>query len=279
MSAVFDTPAAQSTMPPARRRGRARAGLAVMLALACFAAFGPAVVGTDPAAQDLNNSLAPPGAAQWLGTDVFGRSVVARLAHAAQLSLGLALLAVVTAAVPGVLLGLLAAWRGGAVERALVMLSDAVLSVPGLLLVLLFAGLAPGRHWALYLGLSLSLWVEYFRVGRAVARPVLAGDAVQASRLLGFGPVYLVRRHLLPALAPVLGTLLAFSAAQAVLALAALGFIGVGLQPPTAELGLMMTEALPHYEEAPWLIAAPVALLTLLVLGMLLLAGEREAST
>jgi peptide/nickel transport system permease protein len=164
------------------------------------------------------------------------------------------------------------------VERALVMLSDAALSVPGLLLVLLFAGLAPGRHWALYLGLSLSLWVEYFRVSRAVARPVMAGDAVQASRLLGFGPVYLVRRHLLPALAPVLGTLLAFSAAQAVLALAALGFIGVGLQPPTAELGLMMTEALPHYEEAPWLIAAPVALLTLLVLGMMLLAGDREAS-
>ncbi|RYY58440.1 MAG: ABC transporter permease [Comamonadaceae bacterium] len=277
MSAVLDTPAAQSIAQPARRRVRQRAGWAVMLVLALFAACGPAVVGTDPAVQDLHNSLAPPGATEWLGTDVFGRSVVARLAHAAQLSLGLALLAAVTAAVPGVLLGLLAAWRGGAVERALVMLSDAALSVPGLLLVLLFAGLAPGRHWALYLGLSLSLWVEYFRVSRAVARPVMAGDAVQASRLLGFGPVYLVRRHLLPALAPVLGTLLAFSAAQAVLALAALGFIGVGLQPPTAELGLMMTEALPHYEEAPWLIAAPVALLTLLVLGMMLLAGDREA--
>ncbi len=279
MSAVLDTPAAQSIAPPARRRVRQRAGWAVMLVLALFAACGPAVVGTDPAVQDLHNSLAPPGATEWLGTDVFGRSVVARLAHAAQLSLGLALLAAVTAAVPGVLLGLLAAWRGGAVERALVMLSDAALSVPGLLLVLLFAGLAPGRHWALYLGLSLSLWVEYFRVSRAVARPVMAGDALQASRLLGFGPVYLVRRHLLPALAPVLGTLLAFSAAQAVLALAALGFIGVGLQPPTAELGLMMTEALPHYEEAPWLIAAPVALLTLLVLGMMLLADDREAST
>lgn len=105
---------------------------------------------------------------------------------------------------------------------------------------------------------------------------MLAGDAVQASRLLGFGPGYVLRRHLLPALAPVLGTLLAFSAAQAVLALAALGFIGVGLQPPTPELGLMMIEFLPHYEEAPWLIAAPVALLMLLVLGMMLLVSEGE---
>ena len=107
---------------------------------------------------------------------------------------------------------------------------------------------------------------------------MLAGDAVQASRLLGFGPGYVLRRHLLPALAPVLGTLLAFSAAQAVLALAALGFVGVGLPPPTPELGSMMTESLPHYEEAPGLVGAPVALLMLLVLGMMLLAGDGEGA-
>jgi peptide/nickel transport system permease protein len=259
-----------------RAAWRRRIGWALMSLVALFALAGPVAVGIDPAVQTLSDSLAPPGAHYWLGADVLGRDVLARLAFAAQLSLGLALLAAVTAAVPGVLLGVLASWRGGRVERGLVMLSDAVLSVPGLLLVLLFAALAPGRHWALYVGLSLSLWVEYFRVSRAASRPVLAGDAVQASRLLGFGPGYILRRHLLPALAPVLGTLLAFSAAQAVLALAALGFVGVGLQPPTAELGLMMIEFLPHYEEAPWLIAAPVALLMLLVLAMMLLAGDGE---
>ena len=220
----------------------------------------------------------PPSATHWLGTDVLGRSVLARLAHAAQLSISLALLAAVTAAVPGVLLGVLASWRGGRTERALVMLADAVLAVPGLLLVLLFAALAPGRHWALYVGLSLSLWVEYFRVSRAASRPILASDAVQASRLLGFGPLYLLQRHLLPALAPMLATLLAFSVAQAVLALAALGFIGVGLQPPTAELGLMMIEFLPSYEEAPWLMAAPVTLLMLVVLAMMLVTLDKQAS-
>lgn len=257
---------------------RRRIGFAILAVVALFSLLGPAAIGIDPARQVLSDSLQPPGAEHWLGTDVLGRSVLARLAHASRLSLGLALLAALTAAVPGVLLGLTASWCGGRTERALVMLADAVLSVPGLLLVLLFAALAPGRHWALYVGLSLSLWVEYFRVSRAASRPVLAGDAVQASRLLGFGPAYIVRRHLLPALAPVLATLLAFSAAQAVLALAALGFIGVGLQPPTAELGLMMIEFLPHYEEAPWLIATPVALLMLLVLGMMLLAGDGEAA-
>lgn len=254
-----------------------RTGALLLAAIAAFAALGPLLAG-DPARQDLWASLQPPTLQQPLGTDVFGRDVLARLAHAARLSLGLALLAALTAAVPGVLLGVAAAARGGRVERALVLLSDAVMSLPGLLLVLLMAALAPGRHEALYAGLALSLWVEYFRVSRAASRPVLAGDAVQASRLLGFGFGHVLSRHLLPALAPVLAPLLAFSTAQAVLALAALGFIGVGLQPPTAELGLLMTEALPFYEEAPWLMAAPVALLMLLVLGMMLLHSDGETA-
>lgn len=261
-------------LPPRRWPLRRALGLGLLLLVATFSLLGPWLVGVDPAVQSLAHSLQPPDSNHWLGTDLLGRDVFARLTHAAQLSLGLALLAALSAAVPGVLLGLIAAWRGGAVERTLVLLADAAMSLPGLLLVLLLAAVAPGNLGALYLGLSLSLWVEYFRVSRAAARPVLAGDAVQASRLLGFGPVYVLRRHLLPALTPLLGTLLPFSAAQAVLALAALGFIGVGVQPPTPELGSMMTEFLPFYAEAPWLIAAPVALLMLLVLGMMLFVGE-----
>jgi peptide/nickel transport system permease protein len=265
-------------MPAASDRPRwaRNAGLALLALVALFALITPPLAGIDPARQSLSYSLLPPGAMHWLGTDVLGRSVLARLAEATRLSLGLALLASLTAAVPGTLLGLLAAWRGGRVERALVLLSDAVLSVPGLLLVLLFATIAPGQALAIYVGLALAQWVEYFRVARAASRPVLAGDALQASRLLGFGPVYLLRRHLLPALMPVLGTLLALGTAQAVLAVAALGFISVGLQPPTPELGLMLVEFLPHYEEAPWLIAAPVTVLMLTVLGMLCLAQEEQ---
>jgi peptide/nickel transport system permease protein len=257
---------------------RTMLGLALLGLLALFALLGPWLVGASPVVQDLRNTLAPPSAQHWLGTDVLGRSALARLAHATQLSLGMALLAAMSAAVPGTLLGIVAAWRGGRTERALLMLSDSVLAIPGLLLVLLVAALAPGALWALYAGLSAALWVEYFRVSRAVARPVLAGDAVQASRLLGFGRGYVLRRHLLPALAPTLGTLLAFTTSQAVLALAALGFVGVGMHPPTPELGLMMTEAMPYYEEAPWLIAAPTALLVWLVAAMMLLNPDRETA-
>ncbi|WP_440112314.1 ABC transporter permease [Acidovorax sp. BL-A-41-H1] len=265
--------AAQPAASPQQRTGLVLIGL-----LALWAVLVPWLVDASPIEQNLRNQLAAPGAAQWLGTDVLGRSWLARLAHATQLSLGMAVLAALSAAVPGTLLGVLAAWRGGHVERTLVMLADAVLAIPGLLLVLLIAALAPGQLWALYVSMATALWVEYFRVCRAMARPVLAGDAVQASRLLGFGRVYVLRRHLWPALAPTLGTLLAFTTAQAVLALAALGFVGVGAQAPTAELGLMITEAMPYYEEAPWLIAAPTIVLLWLVAALMLVQPEREAA-
>jgi peptide/nickel transport system permease protein len=243
-------------------------GIALLALLALGAAVGPAMVGLDPAAQQLSRSLLPPSAADPLGTDLFGRSVLARLAQAGQLSLQLALLSALTALAVGCSLGVVAAWRGGVVARGLAMLADAAQATPGLLLVLLCAALAPGQLWALYLGLALAQWVECFRVARTVAQPVLGGPAVEAARLLDLGPWHVARHHLLPALAPVAGRLLPLNSAQAVLSLAALGFIGVGPQPPRAELGLLMTEALPHYAEAPWLLAAPVGLLALLVMGL-----------
>jgi peptide/nickel transport system permease protein len=267
-----DAPATTEAWRPARPLG-----LGLLVAVAAFAVLAPWLLGIDPARQALEDSLLAPSLAHPLGTDVLGRSVLARLAHAARLSLGLALASALTAALPGVLLGVLAGWRGGMTDRALSMLADATLSIPGLLLVLLLAAIAPGRVGALYAGLSLVLWVEWFRVARAASRPVLAGHAVQASRLLGFGRGYLLRRHVLPELAPLLRTMLALGTAQAVLALAALGFIGVGVQPPTAELGLMMTEYLPHWHEAPWLIAAPTGLLTAVVLGMMLVSPDEAA--
>ena len=102
--------------------------------------------------------------------------------------------------------------------------------------------IAPGSWWALYAGISLTLWVEYFRYTRQRARVVLAEPSVEASRLPGFETVHIVKRHLLPELGRGLLTIAAFGAATAVTAMAALGFVSVGIRPPTAEWGVMMTE-------------------------------------
>ncbi|MEM7025575.1 MAG: ABC transporter permease [Pseudomonadota bacterium] len=232
------------------------------------------LVDADPARQDLLRTLEPPSVEHPLGTDHLGRSMLARLSAAARLSLGLAALSVLSAAIPGTMLGVLAGWRGGWVDRLMVVASDTLLALPGLLLVLLLAAMAPGAFWPLYLGIGLILWVEYFRVVRATVRPLAGSPQVEASRLLGFGPFYVFRRHLWPEIAPIITTLAAFGAATAIMAIAALGFVGIGLRPPTAEWGLMITELFPYHFEAPWALAQPLFLVFITVLGLFLLAGR-----
>jgi peptide/nickel transport system permease protein len=252
------------------------AGLALLSLLAVFAIAVPPLWGLDMAKQDYSAILSTPSVAHPLGTDHLGRDMLARLAAAVRLSLGLALVSVASAAIPGVLLGILAAWKGGLTDKALGLLAEAFLALPGLLLVLLIVAIFPGSFLALYGAVALVLWIEYFRMSRALARTVLASPAVAATRLLGFGPLYIVRRHLWPELARVLLTLAAFGAASAIMAIAALGFVSVGVRPPTAELGLMITELLPYFAEAPLIIALPILVIFLIVLSLMLIAGGRK---
>lgn len=249
------------------------AGLTLLVLLALCALIGPDLVGQDPAKQSLLETLQPPSSEHLLGTDHLGRDMAARLLSGAQLSLSLALLSVLTAGLPGVFLGVAAAWFGGWTDRMLTSFADAVLALPGLLLVLMLVAISPGSWWALYAGISLTLWVEYFRYTRQRARIVLSEPAVEASRLLGFGPALIIRRHLIPEIGPGLLTIGAFSAATAVTAVAALGFVSVGVRPPTAEWGVMMTQLLPYWREAPFLILQPVACLVITVLALHLSVG------
>jgi len=226
-----------------------KTGLGLLLLVVLFALLGP-VLWPDPAAQDLAQFLAEPSWQEPLGRDQMGRSLMARLAAAS-------------------------AWRGGWVDGLLRSLADGVLALPGLLLVLLFSAMAQGGFAILYLGLAMAQWVEYYRVVRARSRGLLASPQVEASRLLGFGHAHVVRRHLWPELAPQLLTMMAFGLAGAILTLSTLGFVGVGIQPPTPELGLMMTEALPHYQEAPRLLLAPILVMGLMLLALVLLHQTR----
>ncbi|WJD72235.1 ABC transporter permease [Pseudomonas asiatica] len=258
-------------------RNQARLVGAMILGLLIVAAICvPLIWSVDIAKQDYSAILSAPSHAHPLGTDHLGRDMLARLASAVGLSLGLALVSVITAAIPGVLLGILAAWKGGLTDKGLGLLVEMFLALPGLLLVLLIVALFPGSFLALYGAVALVLWIEYFRMTRALSRTVLSSQAVAASRLLGFGPAYVIRRHLWPELSPVLMTIAAFGAASAIMAIAALSFVSVGVRPPTAELGLMITELLPYFAEAPSVIALPILVIFLIVLSLMLIAGGRK---
>ena len=266
-----------NALPKVRRLPRLSAsriaGLALFVLLGSAVAIGPTLVGHDPASQSLLNARQGPSVEHLLGTDHLGRDMAARLLSGGRLSMGLALLSIFTAAIPGTLLGVLAARAGGWTDRLLTAFADAVLALPGLLLVLMLAAIAPGSWWALYVGISLTLWVEYFRYTRQRARVVLSAPQVEASRMLGLGPWLILRRHLIPEIGPGLLTIAAFGAATAVTAVAALGFVSVGIRPPQAEWGVMMTELLPYWREAPWLIMQPVVALVLTVLALHLSVG------
>jgi peptide/nickel transport system permease protein len=252
------------------RRSRTRlvaaSGLAVLVV---FALLGP-VLWSDPVTQDLARYLEPPTPGEPLGRDEFGRSVLARVAHATRLSLFLAAACVVTALALGSLAGLLAAWRGGWVDAVLRGVSETFVALPALLIVLLFAAMSPdGGLLTLYVGLALAQWVEYFRVVRSRSALLLGSSAVEAAGLLHLGPVHIVRRHLWPELKPMLTTLASLGMVTSILAMSTLGFIKVGLKPPRAELGLMIAEAFPHYDAAPWIALAPIAVLFALTLCFL----------
>jgi len=252
-----------------------QAGLLIVLGLVLFAVLEGLLHGADPAAQRLENPFAAPNFAEPFGTDHFGRSMLARMGAAVRLSMALSLICVLTSAAVGVTLGVLAGWRQGRTDQVLSFLVNLLLALPGLVLILLFAALAPGSLLMLYIAISLVLWVEYFRVVRAVTRTAVAAPQMQASRMLGFGLGYCLRRHVWPAIVTPVVTLAAFGAANSILALAAVGFVSVGLRPPTAELGLMMVELFPYYSDAPWALAQPVLAVFLMILGFHLLAGSR----
>ena len=241
--------------------------------LVLFAVVGP-LVWPDHASQDLSRFLRAPSLAEPLGRDHLGRSVIARLAHATQLSLLMAVLCVATALLAGTLAGILAAWRGGWIDTVLHGLSEAFIALPALLVVLIFSAIANGDLWTLYLGLAMAQWVEYFRMVRARSGVLLAGPAVEAAGMLKLGTVHIIRRHLWPELRPLLTAMATFGIGSSILALSTLGFVGVGVRPPTPELGLMITEAFPYYHEAPWMSLAPVLILTTILTGLLSLRSK-----
>lgn len=253
---------------------RAIQGPGLLAALALWGLL-TAFWGQDPSMQHLERSLSAPGSQHWLGTDHLGRDVLARLGEAIRVSFWLALGAATLAVALGSAFGLLAAWHRAWADRLGCLAADGVSAIPGLLWVLLVAALAPGQKWALYSGLVLTAWVEFFRLTRSRALVSLAGDGVQAARLLGFGAPYILRWYVWPPLQTELLQLWTYAVANAVLAVAALGFVGVGLRPPTAELGLMMTEALPYYAEGPWLLLGPMGLLVALVAALQALAPHQ----
>ncbi|MFK4102155.1 ABC transporter permease subunit [Streptomyces sp. NPDC019531] len=210
----------------------------------------------DPLALDTTARLQAPSAAHPFGTDSLGRDVLARIAHGALSTLGLALAVSAVVLVTGILLGLLPRLSGPLV--------DTVNAVPPVLAALLVTGIAGSGPWTPALAVAVVAWSPLATHTSSLLRQERATLHLTATRALGAGPWHLLRHELLPAVLPPVVRHALLRLPGVALSLAALGFLGLGSQPPSPEWGLLLAENQPYVERAPWAVLAPAAVLALL---------------
>jgi dipeptide transport system permease protein len=259
-------------------------GLVLMAVLVLLAIFADLVAPHSPVQQFRDHLLAPPfwqkggGLAFPLGTDDVGRDILSRLLYGARLSLLIGLAVVAVALSVGTVLGLTAAFAGGIVDIAIMRLMDILLVFPSLLLaIVIVAILGPGLVNAM-IAVAIVNLPAYTRLSRAAALSELAREYVTASRCAGAGPLRLMFDAVLPNCTAPLIVQASLGFASAILDAAALGFLGLGAQPPTAEWGTMLSSAMDFYQRAWWLLAWPGLAILITVLAFNLAGdGLRDA--
>lgn len=247
--------------------------LAIVLLLAGPISYGLTL---DPIDASLRNSLQAPSCDFPLGTDQLGRDVLARIAHGFLIDIGLSSGIVAMSFAIGLVVGVVAAEFAGRVDRALTFVMDVLTALPQIIIALILAVHLGGGALPLILALGLTGWVKYARIARAAAFSLREREFVTAARVAGGSALYVLSRHVVPQIVPMLAGLIALQFGHTILNIAALGFLGVGIQPPTPEWGAMIAEARPYFSRAPWLAIAPG--LFLFALTALALAIARSLS-
>lgn len=253
--------------------GRARTGLAVVAVLVFLAVFAPLVARYDPTKIDLAHQLLPPSFAHWFGTDFQGRDVWARVVYGARISLTVGFASQAIALSLGVVLGLMAGYYGRWVDETVMRLADITLAFPTLLLLIAMAAALQPSLTTVWLTIGLVGWASQARIVRGQVLVTRQLEFVQAARALGARDRRILGIHLLPnVVAPVViaGTL---GVAGAIMAEAALSFLGLGVQPPTPSWGSMIADArdLMQLQSAPWTSVMPGIAIGAAVLGFNLL--------
>ena len=244
------------------------AGLTVFTIIVVAGTFGPFFLADDPIQQDLSRAFLPPSSRNLLGTDQLGRDVLTRIVYGTRYSLGLGVAAVVLAVVVGTPIGAVSGYFGGRVDMVVQRLTDALLSFPGLLLALaLIAGLGTGAT-NLVLAVGVSAIPTFIRLVRGSALKIRELPYVEAARALGFSGWSIIARHVIPnSLTPVIvqGSL---QMGTAILIAAGLGFLGLGITPPTPEWGSMLGEARNYIFSDARLVTIPGVAISVTVLAL-----------
>jgi peptide/nickel transport system permease protein len=250
----------------------ARLGFAIAAMLVLAALLAPWISPADPAAQNLPARLEGPSAAHWMGTDELGRDILSRVLYGARISLFVSICVVLGCGLTGLSLGMIAGYRGGVFDRLVnLLLINAFLSFPGVLLAIAFAAFFGPGIGKVILALIITGWAGYARLARAQVLKVREFEFVLAAKSLGASSLRILVRHLLPnILQPVL-IQATIGMAGAILAEATLSFLGLGVLAPLPSWGAMLNDARNHLFDAPHMVVFPALAVLLAVLAFNLL--------
>jgi ABC-type dipeptide/oligopeptide/nickel transport system permease subunit len=262
----------------AGRHGTLLAGSLIVALFALLAIAGPSIAPYGPNQQNLLATLQGPSAAHWLGTDHIGRDVFSRVLVGTRPSLFVCLASVLFGALVGIPLGVLAGYFGGRVETLVTAAVDVMLTIPAIVLAIAIVSVVGPGLEGLVVAIAVSFAPRIARITRGAVLDIRQEEYVTSSVALGARTPRVLLRHVLPNVSAPLTVELTLLAGQAVLVAAALGFLGLGVQPPSPEWGTMLSRGKDFLAVAPHVVTAPGLAIALLVLGFNLFGdGLRDA--
>ncbi len=253
-------------------------GLALVSGFLILALFGPLASGYDPTIPLLADRLQGPSPTHLLGTDDTGRDVATRIAHGARVSLLMGVVAMAISAGIGIPLGLVAGYLGGYVDLVIMRLVDILLTLPSIVLAIAIVSILGSGVASVIVAVGITTIPAFARLAQAAALTLRNLEFVQAARSVGATTPHILVRHVLPNALPPLIVQASLGVGTTILTAAALGFLGLGVQPPAAEWGAMLSRGRTYIASAPLLVTIPGMAIGLLVLGCNLVGdGLRDA--
>jgi len=242
-------------------------GSALLSVFVFFTLFGTILTPYDPNIQDLFSLLEPPSTMHLLGTDNVGRDILSRIIIGTRYTFSIAIISIILAGIGGVALGSIAGYFGGKIDRVVTGIIDLLLTVPNIVLAIAIASVAGASATGLTIAITVSFIPPLARLVRSRVSELVEEDFIAAAVTLGMGHTRILLRHILPNAATIIIIELSLNAGQAVLIGSALGFLGLGVQPPDPEWGTMLGASREYLTIAPHLVVAPGAAISLLVLA------------
>jgi peptide/nickel transport system permease protein len=261
-----------------KKRKTAYISLIVLIILVFLALFGNLIIGKDPFATESSIRLTAPCAAHWFGTDNLGRDVLSRVFYGIRISLSISIVSVIFALVVGTAIGTFAGYVGGKIDSILVLIIEAICAFPTVLLGLLLATVLGSGITNIMLAIGISNIPYFARLVRSMAISIREREYIESAITTGLNHFEIITRYMLPNMSSVIIVQTSLSAASALITESTLSFMGVGVQPPAASLGVLLRDGYDYINKAPWLSIFPGIAILITVIALNFLGdGLRDA--